>query len=129
MTKYEMLERRINSIKAEIEQAKRDGTGDKQYAECNYLSKRCNELDHHKKEGHEPWDSFVRLAKGLFGVKNVSSLRIEHAEICKNYINELIAIHNKYEHAIGAYQTMQSGYIKKLPYSFIERELDGDNDE
>lgn len=128
MTKYEILERKLNSIQAEIRQAKKDGTGEKQYADPSYFSDNCNDLLYHR-EGHEPWNSFVRLAKSLYGVNNVSSLRLEHAEVCKNYINDLISIHNKYEKLIGAYVINQYGYCKKLPYSAIAKMLDKENEE
>lgn len=121
MTKYEMLEAKLNSIQAQISKAKNDGTGEKQYAENSYFSKRCIPLENHMKYSNkEPWNTFVKLAKSLFGVKQISSLQYRHADICVDYINELIAIHNKYEKLIGRYHTNESGYINVKPYSELE---------
>ena len=120
MTKYEMLEKQLNTIQTELKKAKKDGSGNIQYAESNFFTSECDNFLYHIKSGHEPWMSFVRIAKSLYGVKSVQSLQIQHACVCKDYINELISIHNKYEKKINAFvKYPNSEGFKKMPYEEI----------
>lgn len=111
MTKYEMIEQKLNSLSIQLKKAEQDGTGLIQYAEKNYFARKCDTLKYHTdaKEHNfgTTWDDLTRLAKRLFRKQNISQLTYEEADICVGFINECVAIVNKYEDIVNEYTKKQ----------------------
>lgn len=111
MTKYEMLESRLNSIQAEMRRLAKNGGGDIHYAESGYFNNKCNFLKNHSCDGKvngkikrknygTQWDAFVRIAKSLWGKHDVRQLTYEQADVCVEFLNECVDILNKYEEIV-----------------------------